>query len=221
MAIDLITKHVQMQLDVRGLELRTMLSSTDLCEPSDHVLLIPQSSAVQQFQLDLRSPTTTHPIFKSSADKLSKLVVEAGLNLLGPNSNESLYCVNVVRGGCCLEGQLELEYPKTLMKGSIEIDSSPQDPILNYFELPLLKSDSYVFICDDQISTGATALMALRIVLDHFVKPEKIIFLTLLASGLGLTNLHNAFPGIKVIVGEISEFSRTSRPPISGRYFLD
>ena len=60
---------------------------------------------------------------------------------------------------------------------------------------------------DVQIATpfAATALMAIRILLDHGVSEEKIIFVTILASLRGLHALARVFPGVQVIVAGIDD----------------
>jgi len=60
---------------------------------------------------------------------------------------------------------------------------------------------------DVQIATpfAATALMAIRILLDHGVPENHITFVTILASTRGLQTLGKVFPGVKVIVAGLDE----------------
>jgi len=60
---------------------------------------------------------------------------------------------------------------------------------------------------DVQIATpfAATALMAIRILLDHGVPEDKITFVTILASLRGLHALARVFPGVKVIAAGIDD----------------
>lgn len=52
-----------------------------------------------------------------------------------------------------------------------------------------------VLVLDSQIGTGAAALMACRILLDHGVKEENIILVCYLVSSQGGVNaLYRAFP---------------------------
>ena len=51
--------------------------------------------------------------------------------------------------------------------------------------------------------------MAIRVLLDHGVRPEHIIFVTfLVARSGGITILHRAFPQVKVVCGAVDEVLR-------------
>ena len=56
---------------------------------------------------------------------------------------------------------------------------------------------------DATIATGAAALMAVRVLLDHGVLEENIVFVTIIATPLGLNTLSYAFPRVKIIVSEV------------------
>jgi uridine kinase len=78
---------------------------------------------------------------------------------------------------------------------------------------------------DDQIATGAAALMAIRVVLDHHVPQEKILFLSLISSCTGLQNISNAFPSVKIVTAAIEKGTVSNRfvpggfGSFSDRYF--
>jgi uridine kinase len=55
-----------------------------------------------------------------------------------------------------------------------------------------------------QIGTGATAMMAIRVLLDHGVSAGHIIFATfLVASGGGIITIQEAFPGVRVVTAAV------------------
>lgn len=56
---------------------------------------------------------------------------------------------------------------------------------------------------DATIGTGAAGLMALRVLLDHEVSEENIIFLTFLAAPVGLNVIANAFPRVKIVTSMV------------------
>ena len=68
-----------------------------------------------------------------------------------------------------------------------------------YCKLPAEIMKKKVFLMDPMIGTGATALMAIRVLLDHNVKEENIFFLTLLATSTGIHNIAYAYPNVKII----------------------
>lgn len=76
---------------------------------------------------------------------------------------------------------------------------------LIYCKLPKDISQRHVLLMDPLVGTGATALMAIRVLLEHGVAEDKIIFLTLVAAPEGLRALGYTFPTLKVLAAEVDE----------------
>ncbi|CAF4338866.1 unnamed protein product, partial [Adineta steineri] len=70
---------------------------------------------------------------------------------------------------------------------------------LHYLRLPRDIANTYVLILDATIATGAAALMAIRVLLDHNVPQEKIALLSLLVSKQGVHTIAYAFPKVKIV----------------------
>lgn len=81
----------------------------------------------------------------------------------------------------------------------INIDPSNQDPILLSCELPKTSASFKFIILEDYISTGATAMMAIRVLLDHGVIEDSISLLSLKASLTGMNAIGHAFPNVSLI----------------------
>ncbi|CAG8449887.1 2115_t:CDS:2 [Funneliformis mosseae] len=94
---------------------------------------------------------------------------------------------------------------KDALIGKILIQSRPKtgEPSLHFINLPNNVHECYVLLMDAQIATGAAALMAIRVLLDHNVPEDRIMFLTFLATPLGLHVISNAFPKVKVCTSMI------------------
>jgi len=59
---------------------------------------------------------------------------------------------------------------------------------------------------DRQIGTGAAAFMSIRILLDHGVQEDHIVFVTfLVARGGGISILRHAFPEIKIVCAAVDD----------------
>ena len=58
-------------------------------------------------------------------------------------------------------------------------------PQLHYYKLPHDVSKTHVLLLDATVATGAAAMMAIRVLLDHDVPEENIFFLTLIAATTG------------------------------------
>ncbi len=234
-AIDLITKHVQIQLNDRGVDLRSALSNNDVHEVSSLVSLISQTPRVLHVIGELKNPQTKQDDFVKHADSLSLVVVQEALRLAGVpfeaeirlGSKEVNYTVSIVRGGLPLVKAIQREIP-AILSGNVSISTSAQEPQLTSYHLPeigLLAKNGVVLLMDDQISTGATALMAIRIILDHRIEQENIIFCTLVATALGLSNIYRAFPKVKIVIATVVDYNRENPELIDGfgafsnRYF--
>ncbi len=85
----------------------------------------------------------------------------------------------------------------------IQTDPSIGEPQLHYCKLPRDASERWVFLNDAQCSTGAAGLMAIRVLLDHDVPEDKIIFCCLLASVQGLQLIHSVFPKVKMVTCQV------------------
>ncbi|KAJ3141967.1 Uridine-cytidine kinase-like 1 [Physocladia obscura] len=74
---------------------------------------------------------------------------------------------------------------------------------LHHCALPKDVKSRIVIVSDVTMSTGAAAMMALRVVLDHGVDERNIIFMTLLSTAHALHVITNAFPKVKIVVAEV------------------
>ena len=61
-------------------------------------------------------------------------------------------------------------------------------PQLHYLRLPKDIKDHYVMVLDATVATGAAAIMAIRVLLDHEVPPENILLLSLVMGESGNYN---------------------------------
>jgi uridine kinase len=147
---------------------------------------------------------------------------------------EDICAVTIIRGGECFNNALRYTIPTIkLGKLLIQSDSRTGEPQLHTMSLPPLidpkpasdgsvrETDIYhlkrttVLLVDAHISSGAAATMATAVLLDHGVNEEDIIFITYLASEVGLKRLTSAFPRITVVVarrepGVIARFIDTA-----------
>ena len=70
---------------------------------------------------------------------------------------------------------------------------------------PDIENHNGVMLLDPQMSSGGAALMAVRVLLDHGVQENKIIFVTYMAGNQGLRRLMSVFPEIRVVVCRVVE----------------
>jgi len=121
--------------------------------------------------------------------------------------------VSIIRSGGAFERGLR-RVLRDVALGSLLIQSDPKtgEPLLLHIMLPNAVKDrneavnTWVLLLDAQIATGATALMAIRVLRDHGVQEDRILFLTfVVARGAGVNAIQKAFPKVKIITGAIDD----------------
>lgn len=207
----------------------TPLSHTNNLSPHElphSVHLLPPTPQLLGLLTIVHDASTSSEDFIFYTDRISSLVMEEALQFL-PYKTKEVTCngtghkwsgkvmdvenvcsVSILRSGSVLEKAARRALP-ALIQGSLLIQSSDEDgePQLYSLHLPLAiqrRSNavkSHVLLLDSQISTGAAAFMAIRVMLDHGVPEENIIFLSILASAKGgIWALAKAFPKVKIIL---------------------
>ncbi|KAF8905107.1 armadillo/beta-catenin/plakoglobin [Gymnopilus junonius] len=195
-----------------------------------HLTLLPQTWQVQGIYTILRDRTTSRQDFIFFADRLSTLLVECALQHLpyapkmvvtpidieshGKKMDAKYVCgVTILRSG----GALERGFRRVINDvpvGSmlIQSDSKSGEAMLlhlmlpNYVRFRHLAQQAYIFLLDSQIGTAAAAFMAIRILLDHGVPEDHIIFITFIVSREGgILVLKRAFPGVKIVCGAVDD----------------
>ncbi|ORX53580.1 uridine kinase [Hesseltinella vesiculosa] len=220
-AIDLITKHVQRQLNEKEFNLRfDLIRKADDKHIPEDVVVLPGSNQIRGIHTILRDKTTPRDEFVFYAERLSKLIVECALGLLpctktqvetpvgvmydGVALTSKLCGVSVLRaGGTFEEGLRKVCLDVKIGKLLIQTDPATAEPQLHYCKLPTDIKKSHVLLMDATIGTGAAGLMAIRVLLDHEVPEENIIFLTYLSTPVGLNVIKKAFPKVKMVTSMV------------------
>jgi uridine kinase len=79
--------------------------------------------------------------------------------------------------------------------------NAANEPELHYLKLPTdIKNHECVVLLDAQMSSGASALMSVQVLLDHGVSQRNIVFVTYTAGKAGLHRLITVFPEITVVL---------------------
>lgn len=205
-----------------------------------NVIMLAQTPQLQSLLTILHDRSTPTSEFTFACKRVGTLVVELATTLLpyrekeitihggrkhiGHELNVSSLCsVSILRSGAVLEPSLRRAFP-AMSLGSLLIQSNEEDgePHLYDVSLPSFirrretAEKSWVFLLDAQIGTGAAAFMAIRVLLDHSVPEDQIIFLTLLASSQGgIHALNRAFPRIRIVVAGVDPGLQKLRIPWS------
>ena len=113
----------------------------------------------------------------------------------------------VISRGVCMEKGLRRVIPDC-KSGRLLIQTNYRtgEPELHYWKLPSdIASHDSVLLLDPQMSSGGAALMAVKVLVDHGVAEEKVVFVTYLAGRTGVNRLLKVFPSMTLVVCRVVE----------------
>ncbi|PNF16587.1 Uridine-cytidine kinase-like 1 [Cryptotermes secundus] len=217
-AIELIVHHVHTQLQLRGFKLREKLAHSYIGQPlPDSIHLLPSTPQIKGLHTFIRNKDTPRDEFIFYSKRLIRLVIEYALSLLpfkeqivetpqgvlyhGKRSASNKICgVSILRAGETME-QAVCDVCKDIRIGKILIQTnlSTGEPELYYLRLPKDIKDYKVILMDATVATGAAAMMAIRVLLDHDVPEENILIVSLLMAEIGVHSIAYAFPGVRIV----------------------
>eukprot|EP00092_Neocalanus_flemingeri_P001445 GFUD01001543.1.p1 GENE.GFUD01001543.1~~GFUD01001543.1.p1 ORF type:complete len:545 (+),score=102.52 GFUD01001543.1:118-1752(+) len=224
-ALNLITKHVQAQLAKRGFKSRSELAhAVDSNEPHvlpDSLKILPQRPQVTGLHTIIRNKDTNRDEFIFYSKRLIRLIIEYSLSFMSFRSvtvetsqgiqyegkrceGKKICGVSILRAGETMEQALS-EVCKDIEIGKILIQTNKKtnEPELYYLRLPQDIKDYQVILMDATVATGAAAMMAIRVLLDHEVPQEKISLVSLLMAEAGVHAIAYAFPSVKIITSAV------------------
>ncbi|XP_074643870.1 uridine-cytidine kinase-like 1 [Tubulanus polymorphus] len=223
-AVNLIVQHVHNQLEQRGFKFRSQLASAHhgqkLPDTLHELEKTPQIRGLHTF---IRNNDTPRDEFIFYSKRLMRLLIEYALSMLpfkevsvqtpqggdykGKRLDTNMLCgVSVLRAGETMEPAL-CEVCKDIRLGKILIQTNVEsgEPELHYLRLPKEIKDGIVILMDATVATGAAAMMAIRVLLDHDVPEENIILLSMLMAEQGVHTLAYAFPKVKIVTTAVDK----------------
>ncbi|XP_061481959.1 uridine-cytidine kinase-like 1 [Rhineura floridana] len=223
-ALDLIVQHVHSQLEKREITVRAALASAHQGQPLPKTLSVLDSTPqVRGMHTIIRNKETTRDEFIFYSKRLMRLLIEHALSFLPlkPVTVETpqgtvyegkrfhrqrITGVSILRAGETMEQAL-IAVCKDIRLGKILIQTNHHtgEPELHYLRLPKEISEDYVILMDSTVSTGAAAMMAIRVLLDHDVQEDRIFLLSLLMAEMGVHSVAYAFPRVHIITTAVDK----------------
>ncbi|CAG9818826.1 unnamed protein product [Phaedon cochleariae] len=233
-AIQLIVQHVQSQLQLRGLKLREELAQAFASNKQprpDSIKLLPTTPQIRGLHTFIRNKETSRDEFIFYSKRLIRLVIEYTLSLMsfvdktvdtpqgvvyhGKKTATNKICgVSILRAGETME-QSVCDVCKDIRIGKILIQTNLQsgEPELYYLRLPKDIKDYKVILMDATVATGAAAMMAIRVLLDHDVLETNILIVSLLMAESGVQSIAYAFPKVQIVTTAID-------PEINDKFYV-
>lgn len=223
-ALDLIVQHVHSQLEKREITVRSALASAHQGQPLPLTLsVLGCTPQVLGMHTIIRNKETSRDEFIFYSKRLMRLLIEHALSFLPLESvsvetpqggfyegkrlgGKRITGVSILRAGETMEQALRAVC-KDIRLGKILIQTNHDtgEPELHYLRLPRDISEDYVILMDSTVSTGAAALMAIRVLLDHDVPEEQIFLLSLLMAEMGVHSVAYAFPRVRIITTAVDK----------------
>jgi len=195
-----------------------------MVEQLPNLHIVPQTPQLKGIYTTLRDKTSKRQEFIFNVDRLATFLIEKALEFIPTGYKTVTTPVGVEYNGCSINtevcgvtilrsgGPLENGMRRVLRDPSvgsllIQSDSKSGETILLHSMLPNSIRErhraevTWVFLLDAQIVTSASGIMAIRVLLDHGVREDRIIFVTILAAPRGAYVLNRLFPKVKIVSG--------------------
>ncbi|CAE1245884.1 upp [Acanthosepion pharaonis] len=184
------------------------------------LITLKSTNNVKELQTYLRDKTTSRSDFIFYADRLIRLVVEEGLNLLpyqkckvttptgheyqGLKYEKGNCGVSIIRSGEAMEQGLQnCCGPIRIGKILIQSDADTHEARVLYSNFPPEFSSRKVLLMYPIMSTGNTVTKAMNVLKNHEVKEKNVILLNLFCTPRAVKSLISSFPGISIVTTEV------------------
>ncbi|XP_069952310.1 uridine-cytidine kinase-like 1 isoform X6 [Cherax quadricarinatus] len=144
--------------------------------------------------------------------KLREKLANANFGMSRPNSLHLLPSTPQIRGLHTFIRNKDtprdefIFYSKRLIRLVIEHALTLLPFTLYYLRLPKDIKDYHIFLMDATVATGAAAIMAIRVLLDHEVNEEHISLCSLLMTEQGVHNIAYAFPKVRIVTTAVDPY---------------
>ena len=187
-----------------------------------NVFLLPQTDQLRAMHTIVRSRECSREDFVFYTERIIRLLVEAGLDLLpfephdvvtpvgatyrGLRFAARLVGVPIIRAGESMESGL-----RAVVRGArigkilIQRDDVTKLPKLYYSNLPHDIASRHVLLLDPMLATGGTANAAIQVLLDQGVLEENIVFVTFITVAEGIEAVCSRFPRVRIVTSAIEE----------------
>lgn len=221
MISDRVHKTLDQKSRLHQAELRRLGQVSEDTPLSPNVIILEHSNQVRGINTRLMEPGLDREDFVFYFDRLAVMLIEKatepllykssvvqtgpGYSYKGLSLEGMVSAVVILRGGSILETGLKRVIPDcSTGRMLIQTNFRTGEPELHYYSIsPKISEHSGVMLLDPQMSSGGAALMAVKVLLDHGVREDKIVFVTYTAGTQGLRRLMSVFPDIKVVVCRI------------------
>lgn len=223
MVSDQVRKTLADKSTLHQVELRRLGQIAEDSPLSPNAIVLKQTNQVRGMHTLLLDPSTSREDFVFYFDRMVALLIETACDFLpfaptevrtpqnnvyaGLKKDADVSAVVVLRGGSAFETGLRRTIPDC-RTGRVLIQTNYRtgEPELHYRALPTnIAEHGLILVLDPQFSSGAAALMAVRVLVDHGVPEKRIVFVTYTAGRVGVNRVLSVFPDMKVVVARLGD----------------
>lgn len=234
-AINLMIKHIQKQLALKSsLHLQSLKNlgvNEFKIERYENLRLLRNNNHTRGINSILFNVSTERSDFIFYFDRIAILIIENAIESFknygtktvttkgnyefqGLEHADEIIAVNIIRSGDCFMNSIKKTFPEiSIGKLLIQSAALTGEPQLHFESLPpnLHEVNKKILLFDAQIISGAAAIMALQVLLDHKVRTEDIVLCSYLSTEIGLRRILNVFPKIGIVIGKLSNMDDNSK----------
>ncbi|OCK75925.1 uridine-cytidine kinase-like protein-like 1 [Lepidopterella palustris CBS 459.81] len=223
MVSDRIEKILAHKSKMHQIELRRLGKVAEDAPLSTNAIILNQTHQILGINTLLLNPETSREDYIFYFDRMVALLIERAIDFLpfvpkqiitpqgnvymGLEKSGEVSAVVILRGGSVFETGLRRTIPDC-RTGRILIQTNYRtgEPELHYRALPSdLSEHGLVLLLDPQMSSGGAALMAVRVLVDHGIPEERIVFVTYMAGRVGVNRVLSVYPEMRVVVGRMGD----------------
>lgn len=225
-----ITKEQEPSIEIEKL---VDISSDFFCQKYKNVKCLPKNDQVHRLQTIIRDIKSSRSEFCFAADRLIRLVIEAGLDLLPITNNpittpggytyegstwiQSSCGVSIIRSGEAMEiGLRDCCRSIRIGKVLIQTDEETEKSVIYYSKFPPLVHKRIILLMYPILNYDSSVSLAVEELKNVGVKTNKIILLTLFCTPNGVETLSSKYPDMTLLTSEISSSIPTH---FSTKYF--
>ncbi|KAF1965344.1 uridine-cytidine kinase-like protein-like 1 [Bimuria novae-zelandiae CBS 107.79] len=226
-AISMVSQQIQSTLAHKSsqhqLELIRLGKIAEDSPLSPNALVLKQTNQVKGIHTLLMDPKTDREDYIFYFDRIVSLLIETAVDFLpfdpvqvqtpkghlymGLHKSKEVSAMIVLRGGSAFETGLRRTIPDC-RTGRILIQTNYRtgEPELHYRALPPnISEHGLVLVLDPQMSSGGAALMAVKVLVDHGVSENRIVFVTYMAGRIGVNRVLRVFPEVRCVVARMGD----------------
>jgi len=178
-------------------------------------MLVGESIMKQILMSILRNKQTSMSEFREAANKLAFILAKETADLLekeeikittpfgeskGYKFKNNIVFIPILRSALSLLYPF-LEFFEKAKVGFIGLKRNEKTAIadLYYKNLPKISNTDDVIILDPMIATGGSGIDAIKILIENGIKEEKMIFVSVICSKIGVEKIKNEYQKVKII----------------------